>query len=97
MTHPQLEPGELRMGVRDWFGEGLPCPTAAHLIIEQADPVTWLAAEMLDEFEAGRVHDGYPVSVDGDLITFTASNRTVVYRIGEYDALRHRYLMSWPD
>jgi hypothetical protein len=81
------------------YGEGLPCPTPQHLTIERADPVVWWAAEMFDETRAGQAQHGhcYPVSINGDLITVTASNRTVTYRIGEYDAARHSYLCSWPD
>lgn len=98
MTHPQLKPGDLRMVVGDWFGEGLPCPTPAHLVIEQADPVVWMAAEILEEIRKGQRLDGYPAVIDGDLITVTASNRTVIYRLTEeYDGPRHSSLCVWPD
>lgn len=87
--------GELRFRVADWTG--LPCPTVSHLTIEHADPVTYIAFEILEVIRRSQGLDGYPASIDGDLLTLTASNRTVIYRLGEYDSQRHAYLMTWPD
>lgn len=87
--------GELRFRCEDWTG--LPCPTSLHLTIEQADPVVWCAAEVLKEIQAGQEIEGYPVAIDGDLITFRTANRAVIYRVGEYDQERRAYLLTWPD
>lgn len=66
-------------------------------MIERADPVVWCAAEILAEIRAGQKYSDYPVVIDGDLLTFNAANRTVIYRLGEYDPEWNRYLMTWPD
>lgn len=63
--------------------------------IDHADPVAWISAEILDEIRSGNYHPD--VTVDGDLLTIRGSNRTVIYRIGEKDFGRLRYLMAWPD
>jgi len=49
------------------------------LFIERADPVVEFSCELLDGI--GTHWQGFAV-LDGDLLTITASNRTVRYRLG---------------
>lgn len=72
-----------------------PLDRVGKLHIDHADPVVWLAKELLDEIAGPNHHPD--VELGDGLLTIRASNRTVVYRIGEYDPLRQRYLCHWPD
>ena len=63
--------------------------------IDRADPIIWAAAELIDLL---RTRDNHPDGeINGDLLTVRGSNRTVIYRIGEYDPQRQAYLCHWPD
>jgi hypothetical protein len=63
-----------------------------------ADPVVWASEEFLDMARCGAL-PAVLVSPHGacELMTITARNRTLVYRIGSYDFVRHAYLCNWPD
>lgn len=54
-------------------------PGATRLWIDRADPRVRVAAPILD---AARSGEALFTSVDGDLLTVKAENRTVTYRIG---------------
>lgn len=74
---------------------GDPDDLHGRLRVDRADPIIWVSAEIVERV---RVNDHHPdVTVDGDLLTIRASNRTVIYRIGEYYPQRHCYLLTWPD
>jgi hypothetical protein len=66
--------------------------------ILRADPVIWVSLA----FMAKALFDCMPNVVlsshlGSDLMTITARNRTVVYRIGRYDHEKAAYLCHWPD
>jgi hypothetical protein len=92
----QLEPGTLQLTVHI---TEMNCyyPRPQHVHIDQADPVIWVDGHIMDEIRRDQHNDGYPITIEDDLITVTASNRTVIYCIKDYDALTHRYLCAWPD
>lgn len=61
------------------------------LTIDRADPVVWMMKELLDEIRCGYRHD---VELAGEVVTIRASNRTVAYRVGEYDPRQQAYLLT---
>jgi hypothetical protein len=69
------------------------------LRIERADSKILITAELLTEI--ARNDPDYPVtrSVDGDMrvLRIKATNRTVIYRIGEYVPQQDAYIAEWPD
>ena len=63
--------------------------------ILRADPVVLVCRELLEEVT---LVDSPWVKLDGiEFIHFIGRNRTVIYRIGEYDFLSKRYTLRWPD
>lgn len=61
--------------------------------IIQADPVV-----LVDEMIFDYIHKSPWVSFhDEDYVTFNGINRSVTYRVGEYDFLRHVRILRWPD
>jgi len=66
-----------------------------HLEVLHADPRTLIAKVLLDEIRAGGAHPA--VSLVGDVLTIRASNRTVIYRLGEYLPESGCYRAEWPD
>lgn len=63
--------------------------------IIQADPVVWANRELLEEVT---LIDSPWVKFDGtEFIYFVGRNRTVIYRICEYDPMYRRYVLRWPD
>lgn len=97
----QLEPGVLWLSVN--YVGGLD-DHVGRLCIDRADPGVWASVELLVKIAEGCGHPDTSISLgdrrdalrDG-LLTIRASNRTVVYRIGEYDPQHLRYLCHWPD
>lgn len=87
MTHN--EPGDCTISVRYDPGD-----RTDKLYIDHADPVVWVSRELIDDWR--RANHPY-VEITDDQFTIRASNRTVIYRIGEYDPQRQRYLCHWPD
>lgn len=87
----QLEPGELVITLH------YPAHGGGHgeIHIDRADPVIWVATELLHGLRRGHRHPD--VDVTGDLITIRGSNRTVIYRVGKHDLRRLTYLCHWPD
>lgn len=65
------------------------------LHIDRADPRILVAVEVIDEIRRG--HNTPHVTIDGDLLKFRGTNRTVVYRIGEQAPNMHAYSAEWPD
>ncbi|WP_433520125.1 hypothetical protein ACQP2T_63335 (plasmid) [Nonomuraea sp. CA-143628] len=54
-----------------------------------------VSAELLDEWRRG---EGDPeVTVNSDVIRIEASNRTVIYRIGEKVPDMYAFFAEWPD
>lgn len=70
------------------------------LFIDRADPISRVSAELLQEISVltERGEDRWS-TLDGDVLTIKADNRTVVYRVDftSYDAATDSYLMRWPD
>lgn len=65
-------------------------------VIRQADPRILIADEFLTEMREGTFHEPAAVVV-GDVLTLTAINQTVVYRLtGERDSYGSWYA-EWPD
>lgn len=63
--------------------------------IIQADPVVFADRELLEEVT---LVDSSWIKLDGtDFIHFIGRNRTVIYRICEYDLMCRRYVLRWPD
>ena len=68
---------------------------AGRLRIDHADPVVLMSEELYDELVSGNHHPDCEIK-DG-LFTTRGMNRTVVYRIGEYDPQRRAYLLTRVD
>lgn len=70
------------------------------LFVDRADPCVWICGEILDEI-ATLTAQGVSrwATVDGDVLTIRATNRTVVYRVDfdSYDPDNNWYLAQWPD
>lgn len=65
------------------------------LTVDRADPRVMVSAELLDEWRSGK---GEPeVTINGDVLRIEASNRTVIYRIGEKVPDMYAYFAEWPD
>lgn len=62
--------------------------------IDRADSVIRIHAELLDEIHTAQAKDdpGLYASLADGLLTIHGSNRTVVYRIGEYLAEQNVYV-----
>lgn len=90
------EPGEIvfrREVVPPGFWENLPDTTRIKIL--HADPVVLAQRELLEEVA---LHDSPWVQINGtEFITFIGYNRTVIYRICEYDFMRKVYVLRWPD
>jgi hypothetical protein len=91
MGQVSAEPGELVFRSHDPHD-------GTNVEILSAAPVVWVSVA----FMAMALFDGLPNVVlshyDGaELLTITARNRTVVYRVGRYDHDRQAYLCNWPD
>lgn len=90
------EPGEIvfqREVVPPGFWENL--PDTIRIKILHADPVVLAKREMLEEVV---LHDSPWVQMNNtEFITFIGHNRTVIYRICEYDFMRQAYVLRWPD
>lgn len=87
----QTEPGDCTISVH----YASPHDRAGRLRIDHADPLVLMSTELLDEIRGPNHHPD--VELDGDLLTIRASNRTVIYRIGEYDPQRRAYLLARVD
>jgi hypothetical protein len=64
------------------------------LHIDRADPIILVHTSVLNEMQHST---GSFARVDGEILTVTGKNRTVVYRIGEYDPAQDAYVCRWPD
>ena len=64
--------------------------------IQRADPTAALGGDL---YRATRADGSLSrsLTIDGDVVTIKAANRTVIYRIESYDPYRDLYLMRWPD
>lgn len=96
VTELQLPPGARSGGPWDRAGD---CIMTRHadgiLTVDQADPRILISAELFDELISGI---GDPeVTVTGDVLRIEASNRTVIYRIGEKVPGMRAYYAEWPD
>jgi hypothetical protein len=69
--------------------------TDGSLTVDRADPRVLIDAEVLDDIRDGRC--GPELSLRGDVLTIDATNRRVIYRIGEHLMLPDRYVAEWPD
>lgn len=69
------------------------------LLIEDAQPVEWLTAEMHEDIAEGRAGRWATLTGDQlDVVTFTDDyGHRYIYRLGEYDLLRNAFRMEWPD
>jgi hypothetical protein len=67
--------------------------TGVKLRVDHADPRIWIAPEVLE----GMVPDGWPATLNGDVLTIRGVNRTVIYRIGHYLPDQRVYEAEWPD
>jgi hypothetical protein len=83
------------MSTDDYEGELL---ATAHddgtVTIERADPRLKVAAEFLDAIRAGSAPFA---SIRDDVLKVHATDRTVIYRIGEKVPNRLAYFAEWPD
>lgn len=93
MRHPQLAVGRTACSLRIRRSEDFYADDPGELIvtIDHADPVIKCTEEFLGEA------DSTWVQVEGDLVTFTASNGTWIYRVIGYDFLTRTYTLAWPD
>lgn len=64
------------------------------ITIDRADPRAWITAEMLNMAVASELDF---CTLNGDVLTLRADNRTVIYRIRGYHVQYDAYLMEWPD
>jgi hypothetical protein len=75
------------------------------LWIEHADPRVMISLELLDEIVRGDCHpqvtirpaDEFGDTWVGALLRIEAENQTVLYRLAEYVAPQHGWIMEWPD
>jgi len=70
------------------------------LDVTQADPQARICADLLQEISVETVRgESQWATLDGDVLTIKADNRTVVYRIDytDWDMNDDSYLMEWPD
>lgn len=65
------------------------------LRIDRADPLALMSAELLNELGGGNRHPDCVIT--DQLLILRGSNRTVVYRIGEYDPQRRAYPLTRVD
>jgi nitric oxide reductase large subunit len=75
-------------------------PGRNSLTVERADPRAWIGADILAEISRlTAADDPRWSSLNDDVLTIRADNRTVVYRVDwtAYDASRDTYLAEWPD
>ena len=87
-----VEPGSLELRGEYIYGD--PVPVVIDVL--HADPVIWIGEEALASIRSGGYGSRH-ASITGDLVTITARNRMLVYRIGRYDTNRRAYLCNWPD
>jgi hypothetical protein len=70
-------------------------PDTVRIKILRADPVVLAQRELLEEVV---LQDSPWVEMNGtEFITFIGYNRTVIYRICEYDFMREAFVLRWPD
>lgn len=72
------------------------------LWIAHADPRILISAELLDAIADGDCGPAWLdlagcTTYDGGLLKINGTNRTVIYRIGEYVPRVHGYIAEWPD
>jgi hypothetical protein len=70
-------------------------------LVERADPVVLVSADLLQEVSVATVNDdpGRFASLDGDVLTIHGINRKVVYRVDftAWDEWNDAYRAEWPD
>ncbi len=76
------------------FGDCYMARIGDTLEVTRADPRILITQQALDEVRNG---DRRYVTLIGDILTINASNRRVIYRIGEYLPNRQAYVAEWPD
>lgn len=91
--------GRLRMTISIEPSEFHDSTTRLRMRVDHADPVITTSAESLKAMERG---DPYPATIPGvtlvdGVITFSGTNRTVIYRIDEYLPDQDAYVCRWPD
>jgi hypothetical protein len=97
MVELQLPPGVRGPGPWDSVGD---CIITRHwddgrLTVDQADPRVIVSVEFLEEVRRGK---GAPeITIRDDVMRIEASNRTVIYRIGEKVPDMYAYYAEWPD
>lgn len=97
MVELQLPPGS--RGPGPWSNVG-DCILTRHwdddrLTVDQADPRIIVSAEFLEQFREDKGDS--EVTLSGDVLRIEASNRTVIYRIGEKVPHMLAYFAEWPD
>jgi hypothetical protein len=69
-------------------------PNSVRIKILHADPVVIANRSFLEEI---LTQDSPWVELQGEFIKFIGHNRTVIYRIGEYNFMYDAYMLRWPD
>lgn len=67
----------------------------SHLYIVQADPRIKITGYVVDLLRQGDIRP--EATLVDDVLTIRGTNRTVIYRLGEYDPLTRTYSAEWPD
>jgi hypothetical protein len=89
----QLEPGECILVLAGYdFNEVVQFATI-HVV--RADPVIRITKELYDVMANGSVHPS--VTMEDGIITISGSNRTVIYKVGEFNYELGCYQCHWPD
>lgn len=65
-------------------------------MIKKADPRILIGDEFLQMMRADTLEPGY-IAVDGDVITFHAVNKTVIYRLTGARDTYGSWFAEWPD
>jgi len=80
------------------YGELSYTEEGGQLVIDRADSRVLVPRRIVDEVRQGkRRAQGHWCSLTGDVLRIQATNRTVVYRLGQLLPERDSYEAEWPD